>query len=279
MKKTDQQAALSALTTLLRPLVRIMIRLNIPFGSFAEVARQVFVQVAAEEFTLDGRKQTNSRIAVLTGLTRKEVLRIQRLPEQDEGALDVRFSRCARVISGWRRDADFSRDGAPLPLSIEDSEPSFRTLVGRYSGDMPVRAVIDELQRVGALETLDNGQVSLLKAAYIPSSDKAEQLAVLGNDIRDLAETVDHNLDAKPELSRFQLKVEYDNLSREAVQLFRELSDRDSLALLKKYDEWLAKHDRDEHPDLPGEGRYRAGVGIFFFEEALLPDNNQEKLP
>lgn len=279
MNITDQQSALTALTTLLRPLVRILIRLNIPFGSFAEAARQVFVQVADEEFALAGRKQSNSRVAVLTGLSRKEVLRIKRLPEQDQSALDERFSRCARVISGWRRDPDFSQQGQPLPLNIGGAEPSFRTLVSRYSGDMPVRAVIDELQRVGALGEDDEGRLSLYKAAYVPSANLAEQLAVLGNDVRDLVSTIDHNLQSTAVDSRFQLKVAYDNLPAAAVRAFRQLSDRNSLKLLKQYDEWLAQHDRDEHSVPAAEGRYRAGVGIFFFEEELQPLIKQERQP
>ena len=62
---------------LLKPLFRLLLRYGIPYQAFAELAKQSYVAVAEEDFTLQGRKQTQSRIALLTGLTRKEVNRIK----------------------------------------------------------------------------------------------------------------------------------------------------------------------------------------------------------
>ena len=42
------------------------------------------MEVALEEFGIPGRKQTNSRVSVLTGLYRKEVLRVTRLERPDD---------------------------------------------------------------------------------------------------------------------------------------------------------------------------------------------------
>lgn len=272
MKSSDQKAALGALGILLRPLVRVLIRLKIPFGSFAEVARQVYVQVADEAFRLEGRKQTQSRIAVLTGLTRKEVARIQALPPDNDSALDERFDRCTRVISGWLQTDGYVRDGQPRALSFEGEEPSFKALVARYSGDMPPRAVMDELMRTGALGQREDGLLVLRQAAFVPSRDLADKLAMLGRDTADLIDSIAHNLEACPSESRFQLRVAYDNLSREAVDAFRRFSDEHSMALLRRYDEWLAQHDRDEHPELGGTGRFRAGVGLYYLEEEIAEE-------
>ena len=279
MNDTDQKAALAAVSTLLRPLVRIMIRLNLPFGSFAEAARQAYVRVADEEFRLQRKKQTASRVAVLTGLTRKEVARIQQLPEQNDSALNQRFNRCSRVISGWLHDTRFAPYGEPLALPLDGDEPNFKTLVTAYSGDMPARAVLDELCRIGATRVDAQEQVTLNQAAYIPTTDQTDKLAMMGRDTADLIDTIDHNLDRSGSDTRFQLKVEYDNLSREAVEAFRRFSDRHSMALLRQYDDWLGQHDRDTHPDLPGSGRYRAGVGLFYFEDELEPPAAPEPRP
>ena len=66
--------SLSAATLqLLRPLVKILLRNNVPHQTLAEWAKQAYVEVAKNEFGIDGKKQTVSRIAILTGLTRKEV--------------------------------------------------------------------------------------------------------------------------------------------------------------------------------------------------------------
>ncbi len=73
-----KQALLAAYRHLLTPLVRILLRNGISYLEFAEVARQVFVDVAGRDFTLPKRKISLSRIAIMTGLSRKEVARLAR---------------------------------------------------------------------------------------------------------------------------------------------------------------------------------------------------------
>ena len=61
-----QKALFNAIGKLLKPLVRVLLRNGIPYAAFADVAKHVYVDVAAQEFNLPGRKQTNSRIATIT---------------------------------------------------------------------------------------------------------------------------------------------------------------------------------------------------------------------
>jgi hypothetical protein len=276
MNTQIQATILAAVAKLLKPLVRLLLRHGIPFQAVSEILKQNYVEVANESFRLPGRKQTNSRIAVITGLNRKEVLRIQRLAPLDTAALDVSYNRAARVISGWLRDTAFcDENGEPATLPVEGKVGSFSALVSRYSGDMPVKAVLDELIRVGSAE-LTQEAVRLLAPAYVPATGSEEKLAILGSDVSDLIDTIDYNLDEDIPGSHFQLKVAYDNLSEDAVREFKRLSDRKSLQLLKQYDAWLAQHDRDQNPGLEGDGRYRAGVGIYFFEECLQHRHEEE---
>lgn len=59
---------------------------------------------------------------------------------------------------------------------MEYIRASFSELVKRYSGDIPVRAVLDELLRVGAVKQLRDGRICLLSRGYIPQKGSAEQL-------------------------------------------------------------------------------------------------------
>ena len=141
----------AAVLRILRPLVRILLQHGIPFGVFADIAKRVYVEVADSEFPIPGRKQTKSRVSVLTGLSRKEVLRVKRLPSLDDANAAARYHRAARTISGWLRDKDFTdRKGQPAVLPLDSGKSSFTELVKRYSGDIPARAVLDEMERVGA---------------------------------------------------------------------------------------------------------------------------------
>lgn len=265
----------AAVLRVLRPLVRILLRSGMSYGTFADLAKWMYVDVAIREFKIEGRKQSNSRVAVLTGLSRKEVKRMQGIPRPDDSLQDEKYNRAARIIAAWRREPEFQNAGGePSALSISGPWATFGDLVRRFSGDMPVRAVLDELLRIGAVEQLDNGKIALLKKAYIPESSEAEQIHILGTDVGHLVSTIGHNLNTGKSQAYFQRKVSYDNLPREALPEFRKLSARRSQKLLEHLDEWLAGKDRDTNPSVEGTGRNVAGLGIYYFEEPFQKEED-----
>lgn len=260
-----------ALARLLTPLVRILLRYGVSYGAFSDLLRRVYVTVAERDFTVPGRKQTTSRIAVLTGLNRKEVARLRRLPDDIPDSLDERYNRAARVISGWLRDPDFhDENGEPADLQL-DHPLGFAGLVQRYSGDMTTRAIHDELERVGAIVETDDGRIRLARHGYIPASDVTEKLRILGTDTRDLIETIEHNLESSPEQARFQRKVSYDNMPEEYAEAFRTLAAQRSQELLEELDRWLDERDRERPSSQAGGGRVRLGLGIHQIEERREP--------
>jgi hypothetical protein len=146
MENNQRQLLLAAIGRMMRPLTRILLRNGISFQTFADIAKNQFVEVARSEFGIEGRKQSTSRIAVITGLTRKEVTRIFRLSFPGDQKSAERYNRASRVVSGWRRDGDFlDSKGKPALLALSGQVRTFQELVKRYSEDMPYRAVLDEL--------------------------------------------------------------------------------------------------------------------------------------
>jgi len=244
------------------------------FKAFLDIAKHTYVEVAATEFGIPGKKQSVSRIALLSGLTRKEVQRLLEAPPANDSDAGERYNRAARVVGGWVRDADFcDAAGNPKVLVLQDgatgSEASFAELARRFSGDIPFRAVLDELLRVGVVEKLDEGKLRLRTRAYIPESGDADKLNILGTDVSDLVTTIDHNLEHGTADPFFQRKVMYDNVPAEALQEFRRLSGAQAQALIERLDKWLSQHDRDTHPETTGTGRTRTGIGIYYFEENM----------
>jgi len=159
--------------------VRLLLRNGVAYADFSDVARRVFVEVASDDFGLPGRKQSVSRVSVLTGVNRKEVKRLLEEPEQNE-AITKDNNRAARVVSGWMRDKDFQsgkgKSAKPKKLDWGNSlDGGFEDLVKRYSGDMTARAILDELLRVGAV-ALDKKKttVTLLANGYVPSGNNEE---------------------------------------------------------------------------------------------------------
>lgn len=270
MSTTPWQALSAAVLRILRALVRLLLHHGVGYQAFADLVKWVYVDVAMnmEEFGIEGRKQSVSRAAVITGLSRREVVRVRGLPrpEEDQASAE-KLNRAARVIAAWLREADFlNSDGKPAVLRVEGRGATFSELVRRRGGDLLVRPILDELTRAGTVERLEDGRVQLVAHSYIPQASEPEKLHILGTDVAFLIATIAHNLTSHPE-PRFQRKVMYDNLPDNALPEFRELSARQAQSMLDMWGHWLAKHDRDETPSVEGKGRNRAGIGIYYFEE------------
>ena len=78
---------------LLNPLVRILIRNGLTAPWTGELLRQVFVDAAtSEDLQLPGRRLSDTRVAILTGLSRKEVHRLRN--ESDANKAGTEFESC-----------------------------------------------------------------------------------------------------------------------------------------------------------------------------------------
>lgn len=271
-----QQALFRAIYRLFRPLVRLLLRNGIPFGVFADIAKRAYLDVAFREFGVDGRKQTDSRVATITGLTRKEVARLKHhLEEPDDHTVVEKYNRAARVVFGWVHDKTYcSESGDTRALPFEGGESNISTLVKTYSGDMPPRAILDELLRVGVVEQQQDGLYRLRERAYIPDKSDIEKLRILGQDVAGLISTIDRNIHNTEQDRFFQRKIYYDNLPAEAIEPLRKMLAEQGQQFLETVDQWMAKHDRDINPEAGGTGRKAAGIGLFYFQE---DDSNEEK--
>jgi hypothetical protein len=275
-QKTDpsaervNQALAHAILRILHALARLLLRHGMPLRTFVELAKRAYVNIALREFAIPGRRPSISRAALLTGLTRKEVQRIADAPEELASESYATHSRAARVVAGWVRDPDFNTAGGePRDLDMDAGTRTFAELVRRYGGDVPPRAVLDELMRVGAVVRTAEDHLRLNARVYIPRASEVSKLMILGSDVSYLINTIDHNLQDNVPRPRFQRKVMYDNVPIEAMEEFRQLNERHAQELIELLDAWLARHDRDVNPAVRGTGRVRAGVGVFAFEEVL----------
>ncbi len=263
----DHETLLAAVARILRPLVRVLIRNRVASDAVTELVRRVFVDVAFEEFALEGRRPTQSRVSVLTGLNRKEVARLRALGESVLPDAGDRRNRAAALLGAWRRDPDFhGPDGQPMPLPFS-GEQSFTLLCQRHSGDMKPRSLADELVAAGALEEVD-GKLRMTSAGYVPSADPTEVLQILGTDTAELISTIDHNLCAPAGGHRYQSKVKYEGLSAAHQREFLTYSGRRAQDLLEDLDRWLAARTEDsetaaDSSEAAEQSRVNLGLAAF----------------
>ncbi|HLZ33176.1 MAG TPA: DUF6502 family protein [Nitrospira sp.] len=278
IKSSHTHSLSSATSRLLYPLVRMFLRNGKGARSLYDLVKQVYVQLAKEEFGIGGKKATVSRIAILTGLTRKEVKALLAERRPGDGSMEEEYNRAARVIAGWLKDPRFGDGrGHPAPLPLGGKRGSFAALVKIYSGDIPVRAMLDELLHIGAVQVMKDDRICLRSRGYIPQKNTPEKLSILGTDTADLIATIDHNIYVNPKHPRFQRKVMYDNVPVEAAQEFQAIVAARGQELLEDLDRWLSHRDRDVNPSTRGTGRVRLGVGLYHFEERLEDESSETR--
>ncbi len=155
----------TVLHSLLTELALVLLPRGMTPKRFSELARSAFVQAAADISKLRNGRINHSRVAAQTGLTRADVKRLLRrdvLESDDRGQTAVE-----RVIDGWHADREFFiRPGRPKHLRIAGGRGSFVRLVKKYGGDVPHRAVLDELRRIGAVRDAD-GTVELRRSLHL----------------------------------------------------------------------------------------------------------------
>ena len=67
----------TALRKLLRPLVRLLLSFQVSYPFLSTLLKSIYVDVADQEFSVDGKRQSDSRITLLTGVHRKDVKRLR----------------------------------------------------------------------------------------------------------------------------------------------------------------------------------------------------------
>lgn len=258
----------AAVAKILFPLARLLIRHGMAVNTFEQIARKAFVDAGVANMEDSGLRPTVSGIATLTGLSRKEVTRLQGIAFADENQPQQRYNRAVRIISGWVNDSRFMHDNEPAVLPIEGAANSFSELVRIYGGDVTPGSLLSVLSKSGNVHERE-GSVELVKRAYIPMETEPDTLNILGVDTAELIQTISYNISAAPDVRLFQRKVSTARLSAEAVSAFRQYSSTESQRLLEDYDAWLAAHEVEN--DKSSEATYVA-VGIYYADRAPLEE-------
>lgn len=272
----------AAIRRLLRPVVRQMITYGLTYPSFSELAKQLYLEVAEADFALSFKRQTDSRLALVTGISRKEISQLRRARDDALGIPEVEDSVVTHVIGRWMAGPPYATpDGIPRRLKYESGEPrsaSFARLVRELGVDIPVRAVLDELLRVGSVALLPDGDVELRREVHIPASDREGKFVLLGSDPAELFATITHNIE-HPDVPWLQRKVVYDHIGADALRLLQEEARRAGLDFVRRANALLASYDRDRHPDGPGGPRTRVVVGVYYYEEPTTAPEPQRAAP
>ena len=252
---------LEAVRFMMKPLVRLLVNQGVTHAELSETLKDVYVETAIRHFADDNRVN-KSRIAILTGMTRKEVKNvIDRALAQEQGRKSK--SRPERVLTGWHHDPEYQGPyGLPLevPYEAEEGVPSFVALVRRYSGDMSPRAMLDELLRGGSVIELDR-KLKVVRRDFEPTALSSKLISRLGEVGHYVFGTAAANIEKKEQGSgHFDRFVFADDGCTEAViESLDQYTKERGQVFLEDIDRWFATNEDNNRS---GDQRLDTGVYV-----------------
>jgi hypothetical protein len=246
----------------------MLLRFGIGYREFAEVARAAFVDAATAEFGVRGRPTNISRVAAMTGLTRKEVRRLRSLA--DAAATTGPGTVPAEVLHRWHTDPLYlGLAGVPLELPLEGPEPSFAGLVRACAGDLPAGAVRAELRRIGAVEESPSGALRPLRREVVPGSAMDAMLEGFATGLRPVTLTVGWNaaVAGSGGRRRFQRAVTSRHIPVGRVAEAEAALHGRLTAWTEEVDDFLAAVERSPAGDEATGPTVTLGIGMYYFEE------------
>ncbi len=271
MQNETQRKILDAFFVALRPIAKILLRFGIGFREFSEVAKTAFVDVASSEYGLRGRPTNISRVAVMTGLTRKEVSRIREKLKKDALLVEVKSTPLSEILHRWHSEDEFvDESGRPRELEFAGGEVSFSSLVKKFGGDIPPGAMRTELKRVGAVEENDNGSLRVVRRLVAPVDDESNLITAVIHAIYPLTATVAHNLardrdsndSGWPQINTYSRSIRKSDMPR-----LRRISSDRLTEISQSFDDlFMAYESLNENEGRESDTNV-VSVGVFYFEE------------
>jgi Family of unknown function (DUF6502) len=229
---SEQQAVLDALSSVFAPMAELCIARGIRIQAVQDLLRGAFVHAARETQPEPASTRLTSRISATTGLTRREVARLERKPERTP---ETHASPITALFTHWLSDPALrDADNKPLALPRQGPAPSFESLAQATTRDLHPRTLLDELCRLQlAFHDEATDTVRLLREAFVPQGDWDGMLAFLGDNVGDhfCAAVANVLQDGKQQMEQ---AIFADELSEQSVAQARELMTRQWRTLLSE---------------------------------------------
>ena len=281
MTYDSNNRVLALLHLIVRPLIKLMLESGIGFREFSQVCKTEFVRVCSKSYGLRGRPTNVSRIAVMTGLTRKEVRQIKdHLAYGDEMNLaPQQLNVPSLVLHHWHSDPDFlDKDRKPKAIKASGEGETFAELCRRYAGDIPHGAVRVELARSGAIVESESGMLLPTTRYYTPKNFGDEfvhsMVFSIANLVNSLVRNAQYSQDSDKERlmqeGLFERYVWSTSLNKHDAEIFKQIAEEKGTALLAELDEWIGTRERraapDHHSRVPlEEDQGLVGLGMYLF--------------
>lgn len=261
-----KEQVIGACRRMLGPIVRILLRNGVSWREFSELGKEVYVDIARRDYGVQGRPTNVARVAMMTGISRREVTRVRDVIEGQEGHKAEAPNRISAVLSAWHLDPEFlDGDGTPAVLPASGEAASLEALLSRYAGDLPHGAFTKELLQLGLITKADRGY-EVLKRDYVRRASDPGLLRQAAVALEDHGTTLAFNADAeRDDPPRFERMATSLRLDRRRVNDFHRFMEQKGQAFLEEVDAWLTQHSLPE--DSRADNAVRAGLGMYLIQD------------
>lgn len=217
---SELHSLLQALDSLLLPLAQLCVGKGVPIQAAEERLRRAFVEAARRSSDGANPQRLTSRISTLTGLTRREVARIQSL---NEPARPSTRSAVSELFTHWLSLPEYRGANGPLTLPRVGTAPSFETLAQSVTRDVHARSLLEALIRLKLVDwDEERDTVRLAAEAFVPRDQWTQMMGFLGDNVGDhLRAAVTNVLGQGNE--HFEQALYADELSTQSMQQARRI--------------------------------------------------------
>lgn len=266
----NQLLIANALKRVFRPFVKLMLTNNLTYTFAIDVLKTLFVEVVDEDFTIDNKRQTDSRISLMSGVHRKDVKRLRELHPDVEDVMPGNVSLGSQLIAMWNANPAFvDADGLPKPLprfASDNADASFESMVRSLSTDIHPRAVLDEWLRLGVARLDEDNFVHLTTDMFIAQEGFDEKVYYFGHNLHDHASAAVSNvIGQRPGF--FERCVHYDELSQQSLMVIADFAQKQGMKALRgvnKVADEAAMGDKSAK-----NANMRMTYGVYFYSEAM----------
>jgi hypothetical protein len=267
-----REATIDALRHIVDSLLELMFEAGVTVQQFNYLVRDRAVRAASRRVLKETGRNSKSRVSIITGLPRSEVAK---LPLEADAYVNAKLGQPAarRILAAWFESPSFlTPNGEPATLSIFGNKRSFEKLVSMHGGGIPVRAMLDELTQLDAVERVGDNHVKAKSRTPVSVGLTREAIGALGERCSDLIRTLMKNV-RRSDHPLFEATSLVQDADLHLMPVIRREISRQGASFISGTNSLLkriSKNPRVARSD-PAP-RCRVGVTVYYFEDAEESD-------
>ncbi|PQA82519.1 hypothetical protein C5F52_12970 [Limnohabitans sp. TS-CS-82] len=273
---TEQQTLLAAMGHLLKPFAQLCLAKGVPIQAIEELVRHAYVDAAKQACDGGNPERLTSRISTMTGLTRREVARIQQTVTPK---LPVTRSAANDLLTHWISHTDYV-DKAHKPIAIprQGPAPSFEALAANVTKDVHARSLLAEMIRLNLVtHRASTDTVELLEDIFVPNDNWPQMIGFLGTNVGEHLEAAVTNVLGDGH-QHFEQALLADELSTESITQAKTLISAQWRSLITTLGPQLqALMDADKAANRVQDQAVR--IGLYSFSKAMPSPDLSSDLP